>query len=47
MKNSVRFPHVPFYFTSFHLFVLTFAKKLKDANYKKHCNVLVFSDEKR
>ena len=42
MKNTVKFAHVPFNFISLYLFVLTFAKKLKDANYKSHWKILVF-----
>ena len=35
-KNTVSFKHVFFHFISLYLFVLTFAMKLKDANYKKY-----------
>ena len=44
-KNTVRFAHVPFNFISLYLFVLTFAMKLKNANYKSHWNILVFCDQ--
>ena len=36
---------MPFDFISLSLFALTFAMKLKDANYKNHWNILVFSDQ--
>ena len=37
-KNTVRFEHALFDFILLYLFVLTFAMKLKDVNYKSHCN---------
>ena len=44
-KNTVRFEHAPFNFVSVYLFVLTFAMKLKDVNYKSHSNISVFCDQ--
>ena len=35
-KYAVRYAHFPFDFISVYLFVLTFAMKLKDLNYKSH-----------
>ena len=35
-KITVRFAHVPCDFISLYLFALTFAMKLKSANYKSH-----------
>ena len=37
--------HAPFDFISFYLFMLTFAMKLKDTNYKSHWNNLAFCDQ--
>ena len=45
MKNTVRFARVLFDLISLYLFVLTFTMKLKDANYKSHRNILLFSDQ--
>ena len=42
-KNTVRFAHVLFDFTSLYLFVLTFA--MKETNCKSHWNILVFCDQ--
>ena len=36
MKSTVRFGHIPFDLNSLHLFVLNFAMKLKNVNYKSH-----------
>ena len=44
-KNTVRFAHVPCDFISLYLIVLTFAMRLKSANYKSHWNILVFYDQ--
>ena len=40
-KNIVRLAHIPFHVVSItcYLFVLTFAKKLKDADHKSHRNI--------
>ena len=43
--NTVRFAYVPFNFISLYLFVLTFAMKLKDANYKSHWDTLALCDQ--
>ena len=39
-KDEARFEYFPFDFISFYLFVLTFAMKLKDSNYKSHFSIL-------
>ena len=44
-RNTVRFAHVSCDFISLYLFVLTFAMKLRDDNYKSHWNVLVIYDQ--
>ena len=44
-KHTVRFPHVLCYFISLYLKVLTFAIRLKSANYKSHWHILVFYDQ--
>ena len=44
-KNGVRFAHDLLDFSSFWLFVLNFAMKLKDANCKSHWNILVFCEQ--
>ena len=45
MKNIVKFAHALFDFISLYLFALTFAMKLKDANYKSHWKILLFCDQ--
>ena len=44
-KSNVRFAHVPCDFISLYLIVLTFAMRLKSANYKSHWNILVFYNQ--
>ena len=44
-KNTVSFAHVPCDFILLYLIVLTFAVRLKSANYKSHWNILVFYNQ--
>ena len=39
--------YVPFDFIPFYLFLITFAMKLKNANYESHWNILVFCDQRK
>ena len=43
--NHIFFAYVSFNLISSYFFVLTFAMKLKGANYKIQCNILVFCDQ--
>ena len=45
MKYTVGFASVLYHFISLCFFVVIFAMKLRDVNYKSHCNILVFCDQ--